>query len=597
MSPAPDQAAATGGEPSAGGLGAVDPGVLGVIAELQGKLSALGKAHEERLKRDEAALAERIKQTEALETRLGAERRKLDEDLRAALELQKHLEIEAAKVDERAVAARGEREKAGALASAVEEANTQLAQREAALAQRDRDLAEREARLKASEAQAKDRERKNQEGAARAAAAAAEAAKHAAEQASDAVVATEHAEALEAELEKLRAQIAGSEREHAERARALKERLDALSARSSELETRANGASHEAAELRERLAAVSAAGEARVDPDERDALAARAGELQGQISGLGEQVAKRDKAIELLRARLAEAESVARSGDAGGNAGASTSVALRRKRLRRYRQLVQNEARKIVAAKDVLAKRQAECETVIAQRAKLVQRAQALAQREAKLGSRRSVVEATAGVCFAAGAILLVAVLSWGAVSQIFPATYIASAVVSAEGKGGGREPDLTAWQGYHEQLVTDPRLMEEAADRMGRRGIESLSKAPALAARLKQDLMVTSDKPGMLRLELRGQGAERTARELETFATALVAMANTARESRGDGAGSVQSQTAKAGEEPVKDERFMYTGAFTAGGTGLAAVIGLVAWTQLSRAKRRYEAAGIGEE
>jgi len=36
-----------------------------------------------------------------------------------------------------------------------------------------------------------------------------------------------------------------------------------------------------------------------------------------------------------------------------------------------------------------------------------------------------------------------------------------------------------------------------------------------------------------------------------------------------------------------------VYAAGFTAGGTGLAAIIGLLAWTQLSRAKRRYEAAG----
>lgn len=583
MSSAHDQSAETGvGPPGIPGGAGVDPGVLGVIAELQGKLSALGKAHEEKLKRDEAALAERIKQTEAFEKHLAEERRRLEDDKAAMAQLREQLEADAAKLDEKRASVESQESQASELASAVERAN--------------KDLAEREARLKAAEAQAKERERKSQESTARAAAATAEAAKEAAARAQEAIAATERAEAAEAELERLRTQQDGAGRKLADEAKALRAQLDATGARAEQAEKKAAAAEADATALRERLAAAAkSASQASQAGDA--ALAARVAELDKTVTELNEQIAKRDHAIDLLRTKLAEAAAKASAQPAGGRSGESPSVTLRRVRLTRYRQLLQNEARKIVAAKNVLSKRQAECESVLAQRAKLVQHAQTLASREAKLGSRRSVVEATAAVCFAAGAVLLVAVLSWGAVSQIFPATYLATAVISAESPKGGREPDLAAWQQYHEQLVNDPRLMEEAAERMARRGIESLSKPPALAQRLKTDLMVTSDKPGMLRLELRGKGSERTARELETFATTLVAMANTGRENRADGAGSMQTQPAASGAEPVADDRLMYTGAFTAGGTGLAAIIGLIAWSQLSRAKRRFEASGIHED
>ncbi len=592
MSSAPEHSAETGAGAGGGGggpLGGADPGVLGVIAELQGKLSALGKAHEDKLKRDQAALTERIQQAGAIEQQLAAQRAKLDD--------------EAVKLRERIAAADAEQAKAQELAAAVEGANKQLAQRETGLAQRESvltrretEVGERETKLKAAEVQAKDRDRKSQEAAARSAAAHAEAANEAAARASEAVAATERAEAAEAELERLRAELDGSGRTVSEESRALKAQLEATAARADQASAQAEAAKAEAANLRDQLANAKSAAATSQSGDE--ALLASAVELESRVAGLHEQVAKRDQAIELLRDKLADV--TARAGQSQGDGaddGRGPSSAVRRRRLSRYRQLVQNEARKIVAAKDVLSKRQAECESVIAQRAKLVQQAQALAHREAKMHSRRSVVEATAAVCFAMGAVLLVAALSWGAVSQIFPATYIASSVVSAESRGGGREPDLAAWQAYHEALVNDPRLMEEGAERMARRGIESLAKAPALTARLKTDLMLTSDHPGMLRLELRGQGAERTARELETFATALVAMANAARESRADGAGTAQTQPSTSGNEPVKDERFMYTAGFTAGGTGLAAIIGLLAWTQLTRAKRRYEAAGIHDE
>jgi len=599
MSSAPEHPAATGpaglsaagGEPS-GSSGGADPGVLGVIAEMQGKLSALGKAHEERLKRDEAALAERIRHAGALEMRLAAERTKLDNDRQAAAELRERLDAQRAALDEQLAAAAADRAKAQELAAAVEGANKDLGQREAGLGRREAELAERETKMKAAEAQSKDRERKSQEAAARAAAATAEAANDAAVRAAEAIAATERADAAEAELQRLRTE---TDRTLADESRMLRAQLDEAAARADDAQARAQAAQGEAESLREQLAAATA-GAARADQASAASLNAGAAELEAKVASMGEQIAKRDQAIDLLRARLSEAGERA-SAQATGPRGAGSSVQVRRQRLTRYRQLVQNEARKIVAAKNVLAKRQAECEAVIAQRAKLVQQAHALATREAKLGSRRSLVEATAGVCFAVGTVLLVAVLSWGVVSQIFPATYLATAVVSAETRGSGREPDLASWQNYHEQLVSDPRLMEETADRMARRGIESLSNAAQLAARLREDLLVTSDKPGMMRLELRGKGAERTARELETFATALVAVANTARESRADGAASMQSTPAASGTEPVDDQRLVYAAGFTAGGTGLAAIIGLLAWTQLSRAKRRYEAAGVVED
>jgi chromosome segregation ATPase len=583
MSSASEQPGAAGLAGASDALAAgPDPGVLGVIAELQGKLSALGKAHEEKLKRDEAALAERIRQAEATDAALAKARKAVEDDAKALEGLRAELDADRAALDKARADVQARERAAGELHAAAERARGELA--------------EREAKLKAAEAGSKERERKSQESAARAAAAAAEAAKEAAARAADAIAAIERAEAAEAELERARSERGTAQSKLDDECAALRAAAAELTSRLERAEAAAAEAGNQAASLREQLAQAQAEAESGATASAGAASSAQVAEFEARLAALNEQVNKRDQAIDLLRAKLREASEHASAGSRTG-AAIDESVALRRKRLSRYRQLVQNEARKIVAAKDVLGKRQAECELVLAQRAKLVQQAQALAAREAKAGSRRSLVEAAAGVCFAVGAVLLVAVISWGAVSQMFPATYIASAVVAAEPKSSGREPDLAAWQAYHEQLVTDPRLMEEAAERMGRRGIASLASAPALSTRLKTDLMVTSDKPGMIRLELRGQGSERTARELETFVTALVAMANAARETRADGAGSVQSQPAAAGTEPVADQRLMYTGAFTAGGTGLAAIVGLAAWMQLSRAKRRYEAAGLHEE
>src|SRR5262249_43190702 len=143
----------------------------------------------------------------------------------------------------------------------------------------------------------------------------------------------------------------------------------------------------------------------------------------------------------------------------------------RHQRLIRYKGLLQGEARKIMTAKEALAKRQVECDQVMGQRAKLAQAIETVRAQEQKLAAGRERTTALATVFYAVASLLVIGILSWTIVSQTVPATYIARAIVQADTKGQSPgEGDLASWQQYHEELVADPHMTEMAADRFAKR-------------------------------------------------------------------------------------------------------------------------------
>jgi uncharacterized protein YecE (DUF72 family) len=101
---------------------------------------------------------------------------------------------------------------------------------------------------------------------------------------------------------------------------------------------------------------------------------------------------------------------------------------------------------------------------------------------------------------------------------------------------GSASEDQLTAWKQFHEALLTDPGLIEVAADRMNRRSIEGLSTPGALTERLTADMNHESPVAGEITVELRGKGQTKTVRVLETYINALVSQSNAVKERRADG-------------------------------------------------------------
>lgn len=420
--------------------------------------------------------------------------------------------------------------------------------------------------------------------------------------------------ALRQELEAGRAEVVAARQELAResaRVESLRQDVDAKgTARSQEADARSSASQARVAELGERIAALEQKleDEARAFSGKLAEAAAAKASLEGRIASLqteleeahagrGESDGQQQATLQTLRDQIALVEQARDeledrlAASAGVAADAMSWNARRKERLRLYKGLLQSQARKIVTAKDALAKRQAECEQMLAQRSKLQAAMEAVRSAEKKIASRTARTGAAATVFFAVGSIALIAVLSWAITNQTVPATYIASAVLAPDGRGLSLDSgDVQAWQKYHEGLTRDPGMMEEAAGRFRQRGIVSLGSAPELRSRLSEDLTAQSRQDGSIVLELKGKGAEKTARELDTFVTALASVANASRAGRADGAATEITQPAAAGAEPVEDPRLVYAGGFAGGGVLAAALLGLVVWGRMARSKKSYE-------
>jgi hypothetical protein len=403
--------------------------------------------------------------------------------------------------------------------------------------------------------------------------------------------------ALKAEVERLRAQAGERDaeirtlREEAGAASSGAAALGELEARASTLEGELEAARAQNAELLERQRVLEQAATSK------------------PATATPEEISKRDQAIVLLKQRFDEARTLNQelqtrveraeraeraAADAGPGTGGGAGVPpLRRERLRRYKALLQSQARKIVTAQNALQKRHTDAELVLAQRQKIASAAAELSRVEKRINSGRARNGAAALMLYCTATLAVLAVLSWGVSRQIWPGTYAVRAVVQAE--AGGRMPtpeELKAWQEYHEQLVKDPRLVELAAERMNRRGIEDLGNAPALHARLNKDLYTQSSGQGSLTVELRGEGASKTAIELDTYITALKTVADTSREQRSTPLTTVIAQAATPDPSPMKSDHLTKAAMLLAGGAAGVGLFGVAVWSRLARSKRKFEQA-----
>ncbi|HMN40812.1 MAG TPA: hypothetical protein PKE29_08185 [Phycisphaerales bacterium] len=312
------------------------------------------------------------------------------------------------------------------------------------------------------------------------------------------------------------------------------------------------------------------------------------------------ELARRDETIAVLRERLeqamAEAAEARSRVQAAGNE-PSADEARRRGRLRRYKSLLQNQARKIVAAQSALQKRHADCEIVLTNRARLAELAQQLARAEKKMTSGKARSGAAAALLYMVATLTLLAGLSWEVSKRVWPGTFVARAQIDADvGRRVPNPQDLAAWQKDHSAMLTDPRLMEMAAERMLRRGLPALGTAPDLAARLKEDLYVQPGKAGSITVELRGEGAEKTAMVLDTLVTSFKSFADQAREERSNDIGVVIAQAATAGGQPLFDNRLERAGGIFGGAALAAGLAGLIIWSRLVRAKKKFDQAAAVE-
>jgi hypothetical protein len=270
---------------------------------------------------------------------------------------------------------------------------------------------------------------------------------------------------------------------------------------------------------------------------------------------------------------------------------------LRRERLRRYKSLLQSQTRKIGQAQAALQKRHAECEQVLAQRAKLAAAMSDLTRRERSIVASRARAGAAMAVMCIVVTLGVLSALSYAVAQHLWPGVYIARAELQADAFGREPSPDeIESWQKYHQDLVMNPQLIEAAADRMNKRGLTAIGGASALRQRLAKDLFVQSPEPGQLTLELRGQGADRTRLLLDTFVTALKSVSDMTREQRAENLGCAIASAAQTDPTPLTAEHLPYAGAMLAGSAVAAGLLGVVVWGRLVRTKKSFEHASAVE-
>lgn len=307
------------------------------------------------------------------------------------------------------------------------------------------------------------------------------------------------------------------------------------------------------------------------------------------------EINKRDQAIGKLKERLesAKAEIERLRAGGGGTAGGPSSafVAGRRERLRTYKSLLQAQARKIIQAQAALQKRHGECEQVLAQRARLQSAWEEVQKREKRSAGAKARSGAAVVVLCATLTVAALAALSWTMAEKLWPGTYVARATLRADAHGRAAAPhELQSWQAYHEDLVKNPQLIEIAADRMSRRGLAKLGTVPELRTKLDTDLYTQSAGDGELTIELREVGGDRAKLVLDTLVTAIKSTADAARDGRAEDLGTLIAEPAMVLGAPLNDQRLQNAGMLLAGGCLAALLGGLLVWSRMAAAKRRFD-------
>jgi len=288
----------------------------------------------------------------------------------------------------------------------------------------------------------------------------------------------------------------------------------------------------------------------------------------------------------------------AREGELKAAGGVPAYLTTRRDRLAQMRRAIHDRAVKLERTEAVLEERAREADQVLANRREISKQAADLKKREERVRALLSRNKAFATMFYTVASLGIIAVLSWAVADQVAPARYAVSAELRADGRGRTLSQDeLAEWQRYHNSVLTDPSLMAIASERLGKRGIEELSRPGDLAMRIKADLSTESPEDGRLVLELRGDGAGVTQRTLDTFIVSMVSLANGTKDQRVGGAGTKVAVDAVVGKDPLADERPMYAAGIGGGGALIFGLGGFVLYRRLRAQHAAYEQGLIGGE
>ncbi|TVQ82401.1 MAG: hypothetical protein EA380_00475 [Phycisphaeraceae bacterium] len=328
--------------------------------------------------------------------------------------------------------------------------------------------------------------------------------------------------------------------------------------------------------------------------------------LQAQIDELNARVAHAEE-------RAHELEAIAENTTQLGTEQTDDFAALRRRRLTRYKALLQQEAAKLYTVKQKIQEKQrtlAEKEMQIGStpppghsksketreheqfkkdaervRYELQTQRDEIEQARRLIEAKSSKSKAGAFVMWVMIACIVAIGASWIGVRQFVPATYAAQSVLAIEqGPDAHSDAALSAWSAYLLSLPQDPQFLERASARLRSRGYSELATPVDLRNFLVERCTIESPEPGIVNISALSEGQGRTERMLETLSTAMIAYANDTRTLRADGAATRLSSPARVSADPADDPRTIIFG-FAASGAILIVFIGsIVAWKILVR-------------
>ncbi|MEM8756269.1 MAG: hypothetical protein AAGF47_00620 [Planctomycetota bacterium] len=308
--------------------------------------------------------------------------------------------------------------------------------------------------------------------------------------------------------------------------------------------------------------------------------------LEARERELAESSAAMARELRETAERLREREA-----EAASTRSIPTRLQDRRRRLARVRAVLRDRASKLQRYEVVLEDRAREADQVLAQRREVAQAAAAIKVKHDKLVALQARNKTLSSSFFAVAAIAILGVLSFAVADHIAPATYAAAAEIQVDARGRALSADeIDEWQRYIEGLLTDPGLLEIAADRMKKRGIISLGRAADLRVALDSSLTSASPAPGRLTLEYVGEGSGATQRVLDTYLVALISQSNATKNQRAGGSGSRVAQDAAVSGPAIEDQRMTYAAGIGGGATTVAALIGWTIYTRLRKQQNDFE-------
>lgn len=367
----------------------------------------------------------------------------------------------------------------------------------------------------------------------------------------------------------------------------------------SELESAQSDQSSDARELSARVE--QAAQERDHAQSELDTLRLRLEELVLERDTLAQQLAQLHLELETERkTKRAQAQAptprAAEARPSNGRPMPPLRVESRMRRLRGVRTALLARTRKIRRAGEVLQQRVEQCDLLLAQRRELSAAKRAVDMLHERVEVKRAKITSSIQIAAWSVTLAVLAALSWVIAGRIEPASYSATAVISAEAIGSA-QGDPAAWTTFHTELLTHPRLVERVAARLHRRGMSEDATLEAVHAVLDDRLVYRDETPGTLELEVVLEGKGRAKRWMETYLTSLVAEANESRPRRRDGLSTVITQPSTVNDDPVVDPRPKYAAMGLGISSVVAALLWFGLWKTMSKVRKKYEASSRLDE